>query len=216
MGDRRSRAECLVGLPRHTRPGSARAWARRQAQRVLIWGLKAALRAGMGLKAAWARASGKAEVTHTTAHNKEGKMTRTRSSRAISTMIVTHDPLSGAGMAICSLGCLSAWCQERPGRVVLGRSPGDWTSCSHCSWCGTVIRVPASCQLHPEGCPAEHWLITERARAVVGHLAVLLVGAVDDRLLEHAQHVSETYPELSPADVATVVTSVDDADEDAA
>jgi hypothetical protein len=76
---------------------------------------------------------------------------------------------NGAGIPLCSIEHLShfAVSVKKLGPVRIGQTKAQAAYCTHCYWCGAIIRRPKECVVHTdERCPGWIWVRTEFAREV--------------------------------------------------
>jgi hypothetical protein len=200
--------KCGAALLRHHHATTPGAWARWQGLRLRVWLVKASLRAVLLVPPVENDPPEKIEPAREAARDKEGKK-MTTDTHAVPTIIATRDPRTGAGLPMCSIECLGEWSRNEPGRIVLGSSPATWETCSHCAGCGRIIRVPATCELHDGGCPVTEWIATLAAGLVLWHIGRLTSAPATDALVEHAEHLATRFPEMTPFEIASVVTGTD-------
>lgn len=112
---------------------------------------------------------------------------------------------SGAGMPFCTIEHLASYAQidgRRLGPFRIGQSKARAAYCSHCYWCGTIIRRPERCVIHADqACPKWLWDRTELARQVLSEFLEIHGRPVTDdevpRLIRFiAQHKEHTIREV--------------------
>jgi hypothetical protein len=118
---------------------------------------------------------------------------------------------TGSGLPFCTLEHLAQFALNRGkalGPVRIGQSQAKAAYCSHCYWCGRVIRRPEVCVLHStsgEKCPLFAWERTEWARELLnayGQIHNRL--ATDDEIIE-MRKVARDHPELTAREVVRYI-----------
>lgn len=115
-----------------------------------------------------------------------------------------QNPTSGQFLVFCSLGCLD----ELTGVVMPGAHTRSWIkpvpdygTCSHCGWCGDLVRSPDPCALHEEACPASRWDLTLQGLSATASITGRLPDYMTDAILATLEHVGRRHPEIDGRDL---------------
>jgi len=117
----------------------------------------------------------------------------------------------GSGLPFCSLEHLAHYALnlgKRMGPVRIGQSQAKAAYCSHCYWCGRVIRRPEVCVLHSssgEKCPWFSWERTEWAREILRAFGQVKQRLATDEEIKQIRRIVKENPELTALEIVRLV-----------
>lgn len=117
----------------------------------------------------------------------------------------------GSGLPFCSLEHLAQYALnlgKKMGPVRIGQSKAKAAYCSHCFWCGRIIRRPEFCVMHTpndETCPGFEWERTEWARELLRAFGVVKRRLATDNEIAQMRLIVKENPELTPLEIVRLV-----------
>ena len=123
---------------------------------------------------------------------------------------------NGSGYPFCTIEHLAAFClaNGKPKHKVdwvIGQSTAKAPYCSHCSWCGRVIRTPHRCVIHDEQpCPKFLFSATRSAILIIQDFVTLYDRPPYDSEMAQLEKVYLLNPHLTPFEIVRVIDVEDD------
>ena len=115
----------------------------------------------------------------------------------------------GAGYPFCSIEHLSAWASSRfaPKKDWhLGQSKAEAPYCSHCYWCGTIIRNPEHCMIHiPNACPEFEWSLSLKAGLLLEEFRKLTDRPPTESEIAQLKNIQFKNPHLTAFEIVRVI-----------
>ena len=112
---------------------------------------------------------------------------------------------NGAGLPMCSIEHLSEYAVRHGrelGAIRIGQSKARAAYCSHCYWCGTIIRRPERCVVHATGkCPSFMWERSEFAREVYSEFHFAHDRMPTEFELKKIRFLARAHPELTTREI---------------
>jgi len=123
---------------------------------------------------------------------------------------------NGSGYPFCTIEHLAAFClaNGKPKKRedwVIGQSTAKAPYCSHCSWCGRIIRTPNRCVIHDtDPCPRFQFSATRSAVLIVQDFVALYNRAPFDSEMAQLENIYLKNPHLTPFEIVRVIDVLDD------
>jgi hypothetical protein len=115
----------------------------------------------------------------------------------------------GAGYPFCSIEHLASWASSRfapKNDWTLGQSKAEAPYCSHCYWCGKIIRNPELCVVHgDEDCPKFDWNQTLRAGLILEEFRRLTDRSPSESEIAQLQNIQYKNPHLTAFEIVRVI-----------
>lgn len=122
---------------------------------------------------------------------------------------------NGSGYPFCTIEHLAAFClangKRKRGEWVIGQTSAKAPYCSHCCWCGRIIRTPARCVVHDEEpCPKFLFAATRSAVQIVQDFVALYNRPPYDSEMAQLENIYLKNPHLTPFEIVRVIDVEDD------
>lgn len=122
---------------------------------------------------------------------------------------------NGAGFPFCRIEHLAAYCLaagKKQHDFVIGQSSAKAAYCSHCYWCGRIIRSPHRCVIHYDdaSCPKFRFSVTRNAGLIIQEFVGLYNRTPNDSELQTMENIYLRNAHLTPFEVVRVLDVEDD------
>jgi hypothetical protein len=122
---------------------------------------------------------------------------------------------NGSGYPFCTIEHLAAFClantRKKQSDWRIGQSTAKAPYCSHCAWCGRIIRTPNRCVVHQDDpCPKFLFAATRSAVLIVQDFVALYNRPPYDSEMAQLENVYLKNPHLTPFEIVRVIDVVDD------
>lgn len=121
---------------------------------------------------------------------------------------------NGSGYPFCTIEHLAAFSIAQGKKKIdwaIGQSTAKAPYCSHCSWCGRIIRTPNVCVIHDaDPCPKFLFTATRSAVLIIQDFVALYDRPPYDSEIAQLENIYLKNPHLTPFEIVRVIDVEDD------